>query len=551
MLRLIRRIAAECPRRRPTSDDELRSQQILLEELESAGASAELRPFRFNSSLYAVLALHFGLAALGSLLLFWRPWAAVGLHLLSGGSFFLDSLYAGYVLRRVFPFRKSQNLVATLAAEDDVALRIVLVAHADAAPTGWLFHPGFVRRATASAPPYPFHFFRKKLSAVMLGILALAVLDVIWAVGGHLIWPLYVVLSIVCLLGLILNLQVALRNQTVPGASDNLTGCAALPELAHRLAGKKPDNVELVFVVTGCEEAGSGGALALVREMRGRWHRGNTVIVGLDVLTNGLLRYKDNGETPALDVPQWLRETLCGVAAADPRWQALTSFVAPAGSDDVAPFQRFGYDGVCLCCIDPHLGVSRHYHLPTDTPENLDGEQLASSIDLAEAVVEAIIDQGGRAGYVPAAAYPRQGPGRVVPPTFADWWLWLVLGMLAGGYCAAMTAATWDAAFYAFRFSWLALMLLYPTFVVARKLWPAVDETTAGRLLSFVVMVAVGVSFAALWLTPLASAVAPGILGWSLLHLIGYGALCGLFFALPAAGLFRLIRLRRSTARRP
>jgi hypothetical protein len=46
-----------------------------------------------------------------------------------------------------------------------------------------------------------------------------------------------------------------------------------------------------------------------------------------------------------------------------------------------------GWPGIALVCIDPDIGAPRHYHHPTDTPDNLDMTQFVLSVDYIEAVV--------------------------------------------------------------------------------------------------------------------------------------------------------------------
>ena len=138
---LIRRIVSECPKRKSTGLDERLAQEILQRELASQGLRTEFVPFRYNNSLYAVLALHFGLATLASAVYFFSPLSAFVLHLFTVVSYLGESTYSFSFLRRLLPKRNSQNLIATMPASGPTRLRVVLVGHADAAPTGWMFNP--------------------------------------------------------------------------------------------------------------------------------------------------------------------------------------------------------------------------------------------------------------------------------------------------------------------------------------------------------------------------------------------------------------------------
>ena len=83
---LIRSIVDRCPRRSPASADELRAQEILKSEFDAVGLNTDWHRFRFNVSLYADMALHFGLAVVGTAISgIFAPAGAV-LHVLAAGS---------------------------------------------------------------------------------------------------------------------------------------------------------------------------------------------------------------------------------------------------------------------------------------------------------------------------------------------------------------------------------------------------------------------------------------------------------------------------------
>ena len=84
---LIERIASECPRRQPTSEDERRAQIIMKEEFEKLDLPTGVEPFRFNDNLYANIALHFGIGTLGTAVSGVAPLAGFALHMLAGSSY--------------------------------------------------------------------------------------------------------------------------------------------------------------------------------------------------------------------------------------------------------------------------------------------------------------------------------------------------------------------------------------------------------------------------------------------------------------------------------
>ncbi|TNE43689.1 MAG: M28 family peptidase [Deltaproteobacteria bacterium] len=383
---LIERLVQEFPKRLATTPAEKGAQDLVAEELSSLGYKGEFESFRFNRSLYANLMLHGAVGVAGTLASFYNLWVGLALHLLAFVSYFADNTRKFYLLRRLFPFRPSQNYLVTLPATAAVRMRIVMLAHIDAAYTGWLFHPAVVKQA-AKPPPPGLGWTKFSIGLGFWSLLPLIILDTVALTVGWSSWILYVVFGIPTLLMALLNLQIVLKNEIVPGANDNLTGVASLPLLLSRLHDWKPDDVELVFVVTGAEEASLGGAHALYRKYQDKWDRSNTFILGLDTLSGGELFYMKEGDIWPCPFPMWLPPVLESTKATDDSFQNVREFRIPVGGTDAIPFLYGGYDGVSLGCVDLEYGAPRHYHYPTDTPENLDYDEFMLSIDFAEALI--------------------------------------------------------------------------------------------------------------------------------------------------------------------
>ena len=117
------------------------------------------------------------------------------------------------------------------------------------------------------------------------------------------------------------------------------------------LEAGKPENLELVLVVTGAEEASLMGATALARDKAAQWDRSNTVVIALDGLCSGELRYFSEGEVMRVPTPKWLAETLDSVADSDPRFAGVRPYAIPAGATDAFAFLAQGFDAVALGCV--------------------------------------------------------------------------------------------------------------------------------------------------------------------------------------------------------
>lgn len=385
----IRALEALGPRRLTGTPTEKAAQTMLGEELESLGYRLDWRPFTWTQSLYASLLLHFGLAALATGVGFSAPFVGAGLHALVALSYTLESTRKALLLRSLLPRITSQNLLAIRPARTTRRKRLVLVAHADAAYTGLVFTPSIIKVATKQPPP-GLGWFKKQLGLATATVAAMAVLELlaglsVWSAPG---W-LRGVVTIPAVLAALFNLDVVLRNRVVPGACDNLSGCSGSVELAHRLQTTLPDDAEFVIVISGAEEAGTGGALRLAEQIvaSGEWSPSDTIVLGLDTLSNGTLRILEEGELWPLPIPKPLVDAVAQENAARPDVAPVTTYVVPTGATDALPFLVRGFPSMSLTCIDPDIGAPRHYHRPSDTWSNMDDGQLRATIDFAERLI--------------------------------------------------------------------------------------------------------------------------------------------------------------------
>ncbi len=388
------RIVNTCPQRRSGSADEKQGQQLVEAEFARLGLQTEFEPFTFNGTIHGMMAAHFGLSLAGSALTRSAPAVALCCHLLAAGSYWAEAGHHASVLRRLLPRYDSQNLLASLPATEDrePTLRIVIPAHMDAGFTGLVFSPSFLSRTSGGRLEQLLPMADRPLALVTASQLGLAVVDLFHLVVGRRFPRLGLIeglLNLPSLTGLALNSEVLLRNQVVPGTNDNLSGVIASLLLAQRLAADKPANVEIVFAITGAEEAGLCGADALARS--GRFDPANTVVIALDGIANGELHYFLEGEIERAPTPGWLVDELRAIAAADPRFGSINEFAVPVGGTDVYPFRRHGFAGVSLGAVDPSRGAPEHYHQPTDTPERLDMERFLAAVDFSEQLIRRIM----------------------------------------------------------------------------------------------------------------------------------------------------------------
>ena len=119
---------------------------------------------------------------------------------------------------------------------------------------------------------------------------------------------------------------------------------------------------------------------------------------GHDGLTNGELRWFEEGEIFPIGLDGELVETLKGVSASDARFAHVRGFDIPVGGTDAIPFLVRGWRGVTLGCLDPSLGMPRGYHTPADNLENLEADGIPVTLDYVELFVQALVKK-----YAPSA----------------------------------------------------------------------------------------------------------------------------------------------------
>jgi hypothetical protein len=187
-----------------------------------------------------------------------------------------------------------------------------------------------------------------------------------------------------------------MRSETVPGASDNASGVAAVIALAERFARKPLPGTEVLVVVPGGEEAGMGGMGAWMRSAEARaLDPGTTLVLGLDTLGAGepvVLR----AEGP----PRRQRYRERDLAWAD-RGAALAGLPRPrrftiGGWTDPVLALMAGLPTISLLSV---CGSGfTNYHMPADTPERVDWESVDKCLRLATGIARAWSESGPPGG---------------------------------------------------------------------------------------------------------------------------------------------------------
>jgi hypothetical protein len=268
-------------------------------------------------------------------------------------------------LRHLVPSGEGANVVARVPARGEARRTLVLVAHHDAAQTGFMWrHPELwgPRLSPDVVPPIAGG-----------GVLGLALV----AIG-------LTRLGRAQLAGLVLAALDVARSPVVPGASDNATGVAAVIGLVERFVREPLESTQVIALVPGCEESGMGGMAAWMRTQS--LDPARTLVLGLDTLGAG-----EPAVVAAEGPPRRRRYRPEDLEWAD-RGAARLGLPAPrrftiGGWTDPVMARMAGLPAISLVSVRD--GNFTNYHLPTDTPDRVDWDSVDRCSRLAAGIAEA------------------------------------------------------------------------------------------------------------------------------------------------------------------
>lgn len=372
--------------RTPCSTGEREAAEWIAGRLESAGARAVRLEEENSWGTFPPTLAGLGLFGVLGTLLTLRGRRARG-ALVAGATLagLVDEIQNGpRVLRRaVRRAKKTTNVVAEIG-DPEADRTLVVLAHHDAAQTGFVFDQSWARymykrypqlmKASKNQPPQwwlgvaaPLLTIRAALSPRKR--------------GGHLALALGA-------LGTLVMADI-LKNPTVPGANDNLSAVAALVGLAEAVEDRSLKGIRILLVSAGAEETFQDGIRAFMARHGDELDPERTWFLNFDTIgSTHLVMLEGEG-------PVWMEDyTDPGfrdlvAAEADKAGVELERGVrARASSDGVIP-SRAGYPTATLVSLMPWR-LPGNYHLMTDVPENLDYESVAGAVRIGLAVARAL-----------------------------------------------------------------------------------------------------------------------------------------------------------------
>ncbi|MGE5857679.1 MAG: M28 family metallopeptidase [Solirubrobacterales bacterium] len=394
--------------RGPGTDAERRAANLLAERLRGIGRQVRIEPF-FSHPEYAVVhVIHAGMGVVGSVIATVQPAVGFSLVLLAAVSTYLDLNTRLYLVRSLLFRRISQNVVSP-GGRPEAPARLVLIAHYDAARTGYIFSKAStqIRRLPESVRLGlgPFRLFFWLGLAPLLPILGarMAGLDPTW------LSAIQAVPTIVLIVAAFLLVDIAL-SEIVPGAYDNASGVAAVLSATEELAANPPQNLDVWIVMTGSEQSFCEGSRAFVRAHRKEFDRATTAFVNVDSVSYGQVAYEisQGAVTSFAHDPQLIE--LCEALAASGAVEGGARPIRHALVDDALPARVRRMRAITLRTTEPDGNLAPWYHTHDDTPERVDAEALGRATGFIVSLARLIDRDAGRAAPTvgPAAATAEQ-----------------------------------------------------------------------------------------------------------------------------------------------
>jgi hypothetical protein len=388
--------------RGPGTDAERRAANALAGRLRGMGRRAEIEPF-FAHPQYAVVHLiHAVLGIAGSLIATVQPAVGFALVLIAAASTYLDLNTRLYLVRSLLFRRVSQNVVSS-GSRPDAPARLILMAHYDAARTGYIFSKASkrIRRLPESVRlgVGPFRLFFWVGLAPLLPILGarMAGLDATW------LNALQAIPTIVLIIAAFLLIDIAL-SEIVPGAYDNASGVAAVLSATEELSTDPPENLDVWVVLTGSEESFCEGSRAFVRSRRKQLDRNRTYFLNVDSVSYGGVAYEIS-QGAVISLPHdrqlvELCEALASAGAADGGARAIRHPLL----DDALPARIRRLPSITLRTTDDGGNLAPWYHTHDDVPDRVDSTALHRATDFVVALSRLIDREAGRNAVTPGSA---------------------------------------------------------------------------------------------------------------------------------------------------
>ncbi len=368
--------------RSPGSAGEAQAADWIAARLRDAGCEAEVEPAEYHEGYAKPIGTLAAITTLAGVLALNRRGRLAGglLAALAGAAIADDVANTHRVFRRRLTRPLPTQNVVAVTGDRGAERTLVVLAHHDAASTGfifdarfqaWLAHefPGLVERLDTSFPLW--WLVLAGPASVALG--AALMRRPLTAVGTAIAAVTTATMA---------NIH---TSPVVPGANDNLSAVSVLVALAERLRDEPIEGLRVMLVSCGAEEVIQGGINSFAKEHFPKLPQNRTWFLTLDTVGSPILAMCE-GEGPVVMEDYYDRRFRDLIArVADRSGAPLRRGMRARNSTDAVIPSHARYPTALLVSIDKHKALS-NYHLPSDTPENINYRTVAHALHVTEAV---------------------------------------------------------------------------------------------------------------------------------------------------------------------
>lgn len=379
----ITKICKKIGPRKPGSPEEHRAQQWMERDMKNYCDKTKIEEFTLHRQGFMGFIPFTVACGVASVFVNWfaSPIAAVVLCVLAFIPLVFEFLMYKQFDDFLFPKQTSHNMIATRSPKGEVKKRIVMVGHSDS-QFEWTLNyliGGLQAKLFVEIPAVVGLIIQTVFAVVCLivgkGSAAMSIEKIKW------FFILFFVVSCIFIPFELAFLFFQSWTKSVPGASDNLSGCftgmATIKALDE--AGIEFENTEVVMVCSGSEEAGLRGAKAYAKAHEQELKEIPTAVIALDTfrdLEDMAIYDRDLSGTVQHD---WGVKNLLKNAAANCGFDLKFESVYIGGSDAAAFTQR-KIPASTLAAMNPD--PPRYYHTRLDTPELLRPECISAGIEI-------------------------------------------------------------------------------------------------------------------------------------------------------------------------
>lgn len=379
----IKKVVNKIGPRKPGSPEEHRAQQWMAKDMKNYCDKVEIEEFTVHRQGFMGFIPFTVACGVASVFINWflSPVAALVLCVLAFIPLVFEFLMYKQFDDFLFPAHTSHNMIATRAPKGEVKQRFIMVAHSDS-QFEWTLN-------------YLIGGLQAKLFVEIPAVVGLVV-DTVFALvcviagkggaagaitSGK---PFFVTLFVICCVFVPFELAFLFFqswNKSVPGASDNLSGCYAGMAAVKALdeAGIEFENTELVMICSGSEEAGLRGAKAYAKRHEKELKEIPTAVVAMDTFRDlETMAVYDRDLSGTLQHDYGVKNLVknagenCGY---DLHFESIY-----IGGSDAAAFTQRGIPATGFAAMDP--APPRYYHTRLDNIENLRPKAIAAGIEI-------------------------------------------------------------------------------------------------------------------------------------------------------------------------